>query len=186
MGRGRTDARDQSRFSYVRQPHQTHIGDEFENQRKLNLLSRVSHLVIARSLVSRGGELGVPSAAAPSNGSLDPLSGNGEIVEQLMARLEKYLGSRRNQNCGVTSIPAMPLGPLAVSSPLGFENSLVSEMKKSVHAVGALQIHIPSFPAISAARSAARDELLSPERNASVSTITGRYFYPGLIDKHGL
>jgi hypothetical protein len=142
--------------------------------------------MVARRLVGSGGKLGVPSASAPSNGSLEPLSGNRKIVEQLVRRFKKYLGSRRNQNRRVTSIPAMPLGPLAVASSLGLEDSLVSKMKKSVHALGALQIYIPSFSAVSTARSAARHELFSPESNAPISTLAGRYFYPGFIDEHSL
>src|ERR1035437_7846223 len=62
---------------------------------------------------------------------------------------------------------------LAMAAPLGLMFRIEAEMEQGIVVLGGHQHHAPATAAVTAAGSAARDELFTPRRQATVAAVAG-------------
>ena len=102
-----------------------------------------------------------------------------------MFRFSESLGPGRNKDNDVDTILAVPVVSFAMAAPLRLENPLVLEMEQSIDPLGALDIDVSSFSAISAARPSFGYKFLSSEGETPVASASGGHMYCCTINEQG-
>lgn len=99
------------------------------------------------------------------------LSGSGEIEQPLPRVRVVNHGSYGYRQFNRLAVASGTIAPLAVAAALRCVLGVVSEMQQRVVVLARAQDHIAAPPAIAAARSSARNVLLSAKREAAVPAI---------------
>ena len=71
------------------------------------------------------------------------------------------------------SVVARLVAALAVTAALGLVFGIETEMEQRVVVLARDHHHVTAAPAVAAARTAARDKLLAPERKTAVAAVAG-------------
>ena len=140
--------------------------------------------MLARSLVSRGGEARIAPSTAPAAGNDDAIIGAGEVMYFLSGFVVVQDRAHRNFQQHVHAFAAGAVGAFAVASALRFVFGIEAEMHQRVVAFAGLHDDVAALAAISTRRAAARDELLPAEGHAAIAAVPS--FDPDfcLVDKH--
>jgi hypothetical protein len=140
--------------------------------------------MLRRSLVSGGNEARVSAAAPAALGDNCGLTLLGEI-EQLLAR-GSVIDDRANGNREFNIEPVLPfaIAAFAVAPPLCGMFRVKAEVEQRIIVIARHHGHAATAAAVTAAGTAARHELFTPERQTAVAAVAGLYFDSYFIDKH--
>ncbi len=128
----------------------------------------------------------VAEPALPSPRDEQALAVHGEIADLLVGRRVDDDRADRHAHDEILAALAGHLPAHAVLAALGAEFPLVAEIDQRVDALVGDQPDAAAGTAVTAVRSAERDELLAPEADAAVAAVAGMDFDGGFVDEfHG-
>src|SRR5260364_126913 len=127
--------------------------------------------------------MGVAEAAIAALGQNEALADGGKVVDQGLAVLVEDLGADGNLEHHRLAAGAVAVLARPVSASLGLEMLLVAVVDQGVEAIDGFDHDIAATAAIAAVRPAELDELLAPERNATVAAVAGAHIDLGFIEK---
>jgi hypothetical protein len=105
-------------------------------------------------------------------------------IEQPFARgLVVNDGPDRHFDFNGVPVRAGLVAAFAVASPFGFVLGVVAELEQRVLMARPDQDDIASAPAVTAARTTARNILLSPERETAIAAVAGFYQYSCFVEE---
>src|SRR3984893_2804429 len=134
LGRGRGDARDQWRFSWVREADQADIGEKFQFEPQTALFAGAPLFVFTRRLVPGPYEMRVavsaPAASPPSRAEF--LLWLGKIEKLFPGICLIHDGADRNTENQVPARSPVAVRALAVTSAIGVKFAVVAVAQKRV------------------------------------------------------
>src|SRR6202034_569080 len=151
------------------------------------LLAGLTVVMFARSLMPGLHERRMPvAAAAPASARCEHTLARGRQIEQLHARVvvENHGADRHFQYC-VRAGLAVTVRPFAVTAAVGAKFAVVTVAQQRIVVGVRFQVDVSAIAAVAAGRAAARDVLLSAERDAAVAAIAALYRNFGFVNKHG-
>jgi hypothetical protein len=104
-------------------------------------------------------------------------------MQQLVLRLPEDLRPRRHQNGDALTIFAMSLVSFAMATSLSFKYPLILEVQQRVDTIRALEIHIATSSAVTAARPPSGDRFFSSKGQTAVTSASRNNLYSRPINK---
>src|SRR5690242_10668219 len=111
-----------------------------------------------------GSEARIATASSTAARENKPVIGCGEIVQLLAGGCIVDDRANRHRQFDRFAYSACAVAPFSVPASLGFMLWIEAEVEKSIVMGARCQNHVAATAAIAAARPAARNELLAPER----------------------
>ncbi len=178
---GVRDPPDERRLAGIREAEQRGVADHLEAQLDLALLAILPHLRGAWRLTRRRGELAVPASAASAVRDDDARSRMRQVGDRrIVAELED-LRAHGHADDRVRAGLAGLVRALAVPAAVALQIALEAEGGE-VAQVGVGEQHdVAPVAAVTAVRPALGDELLAPERHASVAAAAALHDDAGTI-----
>src|SRR5690348_642167 len=127
--------------------------------------------------------MGVAEPAIAAAGEHDALSDFGQVGQQCCVILIVDLRAHRHFEKDVGAIGAMPILAHAGAAVARGEMLLVAIIDQRIKAIHCLGDDLAALAAVAAVWTAEFDELLAPERDASVAAIAGANVNLGLVEK---
>src|SRR5437868_4831026 len=140
--------------------------------------------MFARSLMGRRREVLVAASAASAVGNDHAFVGLRKIVHQFAALEVVDHGAHWNFEHDVVARLAAAVGAFAVTSALRVVFWIEAEVDEGIVRLARLHDDVAALATIATAGSAARDELLPAEGNATVAAVAGLDADFRFIDKH--
>src|SRR5262249_26520474 len=159
------------------------VGEEFQLQPELSLLSLSTGLMTRGCAIRRRCEARVSAAPHPTRGHDRPIRGMGHVDDQSVVRLVEHEGPDRYMDLEVVTGTSGSLGALAVAPSLRMEDRLVPEGEQRIDFGVGDENHGAAMAAVTAIRPALRHELLAAERHAAVPTVAPQDGDPGFVDE---
>jgi hypothetical protein len=135
-------------------------------------------------LVRGGGEVLIPTPAFAAARYHKPVARRGEIVQQLTGFVVINQRTHWNRNVDGRAIAARAIAAFSMPPALGGVLGIKTEVQQGVVMFARDKHHIAAAAAIAAARSAARDKLLAPERKTAVAAVARLHADSYFINKH--
>src|SRR5258708_8741986 len=148
------------------------------------LFAWLAGFVLGRRLMRGSGEMLVAAAAFAAFGDTEPFAGMGEIVEALTGGFVPDNCADGHLDFERCAFGAGALAAFAMASALCLMFGIEAELEQGIGVLAADHDHVAAAAAISAAGTAARDELLPAEGEATIAAVAGLYEYSHFIDKH--
>ena len=182
LGLGRADGGDEGGLSHIGETDQTHIGDQLQLQRHLNVLAGHTGLCKLGDLAGGRGKMriAVTAAAALCDGDRGVV---GQVRNDKAALGILDDGAQRHLDDKVLRVFAVAQAGAALAALRGHILALIAE----VHQGGQVIVHhkddIAAAAAVAAVRTALRNELLAAEASGTIAAFAALNFDIGFVDE---
>src|SRR5690554_57377 len=173
LGLGGRYSADESALAGIGQTQQPHVRQHLELQFQVAQFTQAALGGLARSTVHTGLEAGIAQTMESALGHQQPLTGLGQVTDDLLGSGIHHSGTHRNAQHHVLALGAGAIGAATVLAPLGVEPAGIAVVDQGVEVGIGFQIDGAAITTITTVRTALGNELLPAETHATIATITG-------------
>ncbi len=166
--------REQRGLARVRQPDETHVGQQLQLERDPSLVAGQPAFGEPGRLVGGAGEALVAAAARAASRHHRALPRPDQVVHGTVG-LHARLRTRRHANRQGLPVPAVTQRALAVTAPAGLEVRLAPEALEIAQRVVAHEHHVAAAAAVAAVGSALGHVRFAAEAQAAVTATAGHH-----------
>ena len=165
------NAANQRRFARVWHAEQADIGEQFQFETQIALLAFRAGFALTRRAVGRAFIAGIAETMKTALRDQQVLAIHGEIANQLISVINKYLRADRHGNQQILTAAAALVTPFAGTTVCRLKTAVETEIGERVDAILRDQIDTAAIAAVTAVRPAERDIFLTAEADDAVAAL---------------
>jgi hypothetical protein len=168
----------------IRTPNQPNVGDHLQFQDEASRLSILAGREFAWGTIRGTLEVRVALATATSARCRDAVALAGEILDHKTLLGVDHDRPRGHFDDEIAAIAAVPIASLTMCSTRRFPHLAMSHTGQVIDACASFHDHAATVSAVTAVRTSAWYESLTPKATASVSAVSGMHIDLNSVDKH--